>query len=285
MIVTSMDKSEYNFQRCKLCGSKTAEPVYNLGNGSVYSCQNCDFHFLNRLDCITEHIGESKPLTDKSRRYIEARIHESAQLHPARMDLVQGYIEFNNCKALDIGAGLGQFQQLLSRQGAKTLGIEPSGIRRAYAWEEFGVRLRHELIDDTYWQSDFTDYFDLITLWDVIEHVDFPRETLEFAIKLLKPEGMLFLETPSREVLPYTLSQQAYRLSAGKISLFLPSYYPPALYGHKQIFTHNQIIGLLKQFGVKIICCKNSYSTSLLPGNKIILAGRKTTPTEITNSH
>jgi len=278
-----MDKSEYNFQRCKLCGEVTAEPVYDLGNSSVYSCQNCDFHFLNQLDCITEYSRDSKPLTDKSRRYIEARLHEGAHLHPARMNLVQKNIDVNNCKALDIGAGLGQFQQLLNTQGAETQGIEPSRIRREYVREKFGIKLRHELVDDTYWQSEFAGYFDLITLWDVIEHVDFPRETLEFAVKLLKPNGMLFLETPSRNVLSYKLSQQAYRLSAGKVSLFLPSFYSPGLYGHKQIFTHDQISDVLKQFGLEIICCKNSYSTSLLSGKKIILGGCKTKSSRTTN--
>ncbi|MDX2494837.1 MAG: class I SAM-dependent methyltransferase, partial [Desulfuromusa sp.] len=282
--VTSMDRSEYNFQRCKLCGEIAAKPTYDLGNSSVYSCQNCDFHFLNQLDYITESLRDSKPLTDESRKYIESRIHEGAQLHPARMDLVQKHINLNNCKVLDIGAGLGQFQRLLNNQGAETQGIEPSRIRREYVREKFGIRLHHELINDTYWQSGFAGYFDLITLWDVIEHVDFPCETLEFAIKVLKPNGMLFLETPSREVLSYKLSQQVYRLSAGKISLFLPSFYSPGLYGHKQIFTHDQIIGLLKQFGLEIICSKHSYSTSLLRGNKIILGGCKTKSSGATNN-
>ncbi|MEA3363732.1 MAG: hypothetical protein U9Q61_10760, partial [Thermodesulfobacteriota bacterium] len=130
-----MDRSEYNFQRCKLCGEIAAKPAYDLGNSIIYVCQNCDFHFLNQLDCTTESFEASKPLTDESRKYIETRIHEGAHLHPTRMNLVQKNIDLNNCKALDIGAGLGQFQQLLSNQGAEAQGIEPSRIRREYARE------------------------------------------------------------------------------------------------------------------------------------------------------
>jgi len=271
-----MDTSEYNFKRCKLCGEMAAEPTYDLGHSSVYSCQDCDFHFLNHLDNINNSIKDSIPLNDNSRKYIDARIGESALLHPNRMNLIHQHLDLADCKVLDIGAGLGQFQLLLSSQGAKTHGIEPCRSRREYALEKFEINLRSELIDHPYWQTGFSGYFDLITLWDVIEHVDFPSETLESAIRLLKPDGMLFLETPSRNVLPYRFSQLLYRLSSGKISLFLPNFYSVAPYGHKQIFTPTQITGLLKNFGLEIICTMHSYSTSLLRGDKIILAARKT---------
>lgn len=275
MIITPMDASEYNFKRCKLCGEMAAEPTYNLGNGSVYSCQNCDFHFLNHLDKINSSSTDSIPLDDNSRKYIESRLDESVRLHPSRMRLVHQYLELTDRNVLDIGAGLGQFQLLLSGQGAKSHGIEPCRSRREYALEKFGVNLHCELIDHPYWQTGFVGHFDLITMWDVIEHVDLPSETLEAAIKLLKPEGVLFLETPSRDVLSYKLSQQVYRLTSGTISLFLPSFYSVVRYGHKQIFTREQITGLLKRLGLEIICSKDSYSTSLLRGDKIILGARR----------
>ncbi len=280
MIVTSMNRSEYNFKRCKLCREIAAEPTYDLTDSTIYTCRNCDFHFLNRLDDIATKIKDSIPLDDRSRRYIESRLDESVHLHQKRIGFVQKHIDLSGCKTLDIGAGLGQFQLLLQTQGAEAQGIEPSSIRREYAEEKFGIKLHRELVDSHYWQAGFRHYFDLITLWDVIEHVDFPREMLESAVKLLKPNGMLFLETPSREVLPYKLSQQLYRLGGGKISLFLPSFYSAAPYGHKQIFTHKQITGLLNNIGLRITSSKDSYSTSLLRGNKIILGSCRTIRTE-----
>lgn len=276
MIVTSMNLSEYNFQRCKLCGEMTAEPLYDLTDGIIYSCQRCDFHFLNRLDSQSEKNQTSTPLNDKTRRYIESRLNESAHLHPARIQLTQEYIKLHSINTLDIGAGLGQFQLLLKAEGVNGEGIEPSGIRREYAREKFNIDLQEKLVDDPYWQLNFRNHFDLITLWDVIEHVDFPRETLQSAIKLLKPGGFLFLETPSRDVLSYKASQLLYRLCSGKTSLFLPNFYSTGRYGHKQIFTHEQITDLLKRLGLEIICSKHSYPTRLLRGDKMILIARKT---------
>ena len=275
MIVTPMDLSEYNFQRCKLCGKMAAEPTYDLTDSTVYCCQNCRFHFLDRLDCNSKNLDNTIYLNNKQRTYIDSRLDENSHLQLKRLSFVQQHIDLSGCKALDIGAGLGQFQRLLDPLGAEAEGIEPSSIRREYALEKFGVTLHSKLIDDDYWQTGFSHYFDLITLWDVIEHVNFPRETLESAIKLLKPGGMLFLDTPSREVLSYQLSEQFYRFIPGKMSLFLPSFYSTALYGHKQIFTLRQLTKLLKNFDLEIVHSARSYTKKWFSNNKIILAGRK----------
>jgi 2-polyprenyl-6-hydroxyphenyl methylase/3-demethylubiquinone-9 3-methyltransferase len=273
-----MDLSEYNFKRCKLCGKTVAEPTYDLTDSTIYCCQNCNFHFLNRLDCNSKNLDNTIQLNNKHRNYIESRADENANLLLKRLKFVQRHIDLPDCQALDIGAGLGQFQHLLNAQGTETKGIEPSSIRRDYALEKFGITLHSKLIDDNFWQMKFSRYFDLITLWDVIEHVDFPRETLESATKLLKPGGMLFLDTPSREVLSYRLSQKFYRFIPGEISLFLPSFYSTAPYGHKQIFIQKQLTKLFKDLNLEIVFSARSYTNRLFSHNKIILAGRKTEP-------
>ena len=270
-----MNPPAYHFNRCKLCGKLAAKPTYDLSDLIIYSCQNCDFHFINRLDNYSEKPLNKVPLDEKSRNYIESRLNESIDLHPKRVEFIQKHTQLSGCKALDIGAGVGQFQLLLQAQGAEIQGIEPSRIRREYAREKFNIDLHEKLIDDPYWQITFCNHFDLITLWDVIEHVDFPRETLQMAINLLKPGGILFLDTPSRDVLSYKLSQIFYRFSSGKMSLFLPTFYSSAPFGHKQIFTLTQLSRLFQDLELEIIYSAKSYNNNPERGNKIILAGKK----------
>ncbi|MCK4501494.1 MAG: class I SAM-dependent methyltransferase, partial [Desulfuromonadales bacterium] len=231
-----MSKSTYNFERCKLCGKMAAEAAYKLVDATIYACKDCNFHFLDCLDAPPDSDEDGTKLNQNSRAYIDARRDENLPLHQHRLNFVLNHLDVSNCQALDIGAGLGQFQLQLTQHGAQSYGIEPSSLRREYAQEKFAVALRPELVDHHYWQDGFKDFFDLITLWDIIEHVNFPRETLDAAIKLLKPGGRLFLDTPSREMSSYRLSQLAYRYSGGKISLFLPNFYSTNRYGHKQIF-------------------------------------------------
>ncbi len=269
-----MTATNYNFNQCKLCKSLAAEPGYDLGDAVIYVCKKCDFHFLNYLDG-TSGLNSNAELSDKSYRYIEARLADGEQNHQLRLELVQKHVDLSAAKALDIGAGVGQFQLLMRGQGAETWGIEPSHLRRQYAEEKSALRLNPELVDDPYWQGGFKDHFDLITLWDVIEHVDFPAETLAAAVKLLKPDGMLLLDTPSRMTLPYRLSEFAYMACSKKMSLFLSTFYSTNRYGHKQIFTPLQLEGLFLSCGLKIITRTKSYQKKSNRGNRIILVGQK----------
>ncbi len=192
-----------------------------------------------------------------------------------RLKLIQSHVDLNNCRTLDIGAGLGKFQISLNEHGAQSYGIEPSALRREYAQKKFGLQLHSELIDNSYWQDNYNRYFDLITLWDVLEHVNFPRETLVAACKLLKPGGMLFLDTPTRLTLPYRLSQFTSLISSGKLNLFFPTFYTNNRFGHKQIFTPDQLVQLLQELGMNICYQAKSHNKNPQRGAKIILGGAK----------
>lgn len=261
------------FNRCKLCRQYGCIPTYPLNEGTIYRCPHCDFHFLNHLDGSMPE--ENSILSAAGRGYIEARIDEGAHLQPLRLRLVQQQCSLDGAMTLDIGAGLGQFMLLLQQQGATTRGIEPSALRRTYARDAYNLELSPHLADTNYWQSGYVEAFDLITLWDVIEHVDDPRSTLTAAAALLKPGGMLFLDTPNRDVFSYRFSETICRLSNGKLPFFLSHFYSTIRYGHKQIFTPRQITGLLQQCGLTPDTLEPRGQTKRAFARKIVLAARK----------
>ncbi|MBW6508587.1 MAG: class I SAM-dependent methyltransferase [Desulfuromonadales bacterium] len=261
------------FSRCKLCGQDGSTPTYRLDKGAIYRCPHCDFHFLNQLDGSAGE--ESTNLSSAGRRYIASRIDEGKHLHPLRLQLVEQHCSLAGAMTLDIGAGLGQFILLLQQQGASALGIEPSALRRAYARETNDLELSPHLAEDAYWQSSYSRSFDLITLWDVIEHVDDPHSTLAAAVALLKPGGLLCLDTPDREVFSYRLSQVVNRLSSGTLPLFLSQFYSTIRYGHKQIFTHRQITTLLQDCGLVPAPIHLDGQAKRAFSRKIVLAARK----------
>lgn len=261
------------FSRCKLCNKEGSTPTYRLNKGAIYRCPHCDFHFLNHLDGRAGK--ENTSLSPAGRRYIESRLDEGKHLHPLRLQLVQQHCSLAGAIALDIGAGLGQFILLLQQQGASALGIEPSALRRAYAQDVYHLELNPRLADEDYWQSSYPNSFDLITLWDVIEHVDDPRTTLAAAVALLKPGGLLCLDTPDREVFSYRLSQLAARATSSSFPLFFSHFYSTARYGHKQIFTRHQINSLLRDCGLTPIDTDLTPQAKRALARKIVLAARK----------
>ncbi len=262
-------------RRCKLCGEETAKASLKLKDRQLYRCGRCDFHFLDQLDDIATIEADSKGLDQQAWNYIEARVGESDLLLPHRLALVKEFISLPGAQCLDLGAGVGQFMLQLQKEPVACYGIEPSGVRREYARQKYRLNLRQELVDDDYWQNSFAEFFDAICLWDVIEHVNFPRETLAATCRLLKPGGYLFLDTPSRETISYRLSEKLYRFSSGRVTLFLDNFYSSAPYGHKQIFTSRQLLQLIEQHDLQICNQRNSYVSSLLRGDKHIFTCRK----------
>jgi len=266
--------SEYDFSRCKMCAANAANPTYKLKKTTVYVCAACDFHFINHLDSLpTEPPGEATKLLDrKAWDYIEGRLPASEKQLRENLLLVKRHISLSGAHCLVIGAGAGLFAHLLVESGALVHGIEPQRIFREFAQRKFGIALNGETIDALHWQQGFAGFFDVVTLWDVFEHVNFPAETLQNAYNVIKPGGWLFLDTPRRDALFYRISEWSYRLSGGANTLFFESLYSPLPFRHKQMFTLRQLLQLVEKIGFSVTRVHSSF---LQQQNKIILVCRK----------
>lgn len=96
-------------------------------------------------------------------------------------------------RVLDVGCGNGSFLGLAKASGWQVFGCETDPAAAAAA-REGGIEVRQGGIE-TY--AEMSESFDVITLSHVIEHLPKPMETLRQAYHLLRPGGMLWLETPN----------------------------------------------------------------------------------------
>ena len=266
--------SEYDFRRCKLCATHAAGPKYKLKKTTVYACAACNFHFINHLDSLpSESQGDATmPLDRKAWDYIESKLPANEKQLRENLLLVKRYVSLSGAHCLDIGAGAGLFAHLLAEAGALVHGIEPQGIFREFAQRKFGIALNGETIDAQHWQQGFAGFFDVVTLWDVFEHVNFPAETLQDACNVMKPGGWLFLDTPRRDALFYRISEWSYRLSGGANTGLLGSLYSPLPFRHKQIFTLRQLRTLVEKIGFSVTSVHSSF---FQPHNRMVLVCRK----------
>jgi 2-polyprenyl-6-hydroxyphenyl methylase/3-demethylubiquinone-9 3-methyltransferase len=269
----------HDFSICKLCGEPDAIPTYTVATNRVYVCPDCDFHYLDRLDPAANDAPVC--LTEQQERYIEDRLADNAQVLTARLQLIHQFVDLPGRHALDIGTGVGQFLTMLADDGALGEGVEPSGLRRAFAQKRFGLHLHRALIEEPFCR-DRKNSFDLITLWDVLEHVNDPVATMQSAFALLKPGGWLFIETDNRDVGSYRLSCLTYRFTRGRAPLFLPHFYRPVPYGHKQIFRPAQLYSLVRRCGFELVAATprrqemaDVKSLRHRPRGQIVLVARK----------
>jgi len=271
-------KNVYDFRRCKLCANKAAVPTYKLKNTTVFVCAECGFHFINHLDIMPPDNSneEAQTLDQKSYAYIEGKLIANGKQLANNLRLVKQYHSLSQTHCLDIGAGAGLFSYLMAEEGALVYGIEPQKTFRDFALKKFGITLIRETIDDQHWQQDFTGFFKIITLWDVLEHVNFPVETLKQVYNVTKEGGLLFLDTPRRDSVFYKIGEWSYRFSNGSNPFIFESIYSSQPFRHKQMFTLHQLIQLVEKVGFSVISMNSSFFNSQ---NKMILVCQKTLPT------
>jgi SAM-dependent methyltransferase len=101
-------------------------------------------------------------------------------------------------RILDVGCATGNFLDAMRAAGWRAQGVEPSVEAAAYARERLGLDVLTGRLEDAALPS---GAFDVVTLWDVLEHVHEPRATLAEAARLLRPGGALILGLPNPDSL------------------------------------------------------------------------------------
>lgn len=255
---------DYDFRICKLCNYKECAPKYNLGDFSVYSCPKCYFHFINFLDDLNDSPNkpeeENNDLTDDVISYIEKELQHNTVKFIQQADFCERHHNNGVKTVLDIGCGGGAFLKLMEEKGYTVTGIEVNPVRRKYC-ENIGLDIVDKPIEDSYWKKD-TSEFTTVTMWDVIEHVNFPKETVECIYPHIQEGGFLALDTPSRDALFYRLGEATYKLSSGKYPTFLKSMYGNHKFEHKQIFKDAHLRKMLMDSGFKDVRLHRKFELS-----------------------
>lgn len=94
---------------------------------------------------------------------------------------------------LDVGSGNGAFLEIASAMGWEAVGVEPDPKAVQVSLSR-GLRVFPGHIDSL---ETSDERFDVITMGQVIEHVHSPKNLLATCFRLLKPGGLLWIDTPN----------------------------------------------------------------------------------------
>lgn len=117
-------------------------------------------------------------------------------------------------RLLEIGSD-GQFLRLAAARGWSVTGLQPEVGTCAKAASLYGV----DLMPATLAEAGFPDAsFDVIVMFHVIEHVGSPKELCRESFRVLRPGGMLYVETPN-------VDSRWFRLLGRRWRQFIPDHY------------------------------------------------------------
>jgi SAM-dependent methyltransferase len=138
---------------------------------------------------------------------------------------------------LDVGCYTGVFVEIAQHHGWQAWGVEPS----RWAVTQAQGRGLHVILG-TLATADLPEaYFDVVTLWDVIEHLTDPRAALQHTLRLLRPGGLAVIHTIDIES-PFA------RLMGAR--------WPWLMEMHIHYFSRRTLCVMLKQCGFQVISAR-----------------------------
>jgi 2-polyprenyl-3-methyl-5-hydroxy-6-metoxy-1,4-benzoquinol methylase len=188
---------------CQLCGSERRTLKFRDGPFEVVTCSDCGLVYVTPrlqgqalVDIYDE--GYWKSNNPKVRGYADYARESALYLKTfqKRMALVNRWL-VPAARILDVGCAAGYFLRIVKQFGHDVHGVELSEAIAKEAVAALGTdRVHIGTLDDAVAAMDYQPQsFDLITLWDVIEHIPNPQAVLHRIRTLLKPGGRLLLET------------------------------------------------------------------------------------------
>ena len=183
-------------RHCPVCGNNTSEPLFIKDGFEHGRCPQCSLVYVNpvlRDDLVLEHY-------QKEESWVEV-LESGPQMEMDRLkysyglDIARPYL--NGKKILDVGAGTGLFVRLAAEKGFETTALElhKANARRL---SEDGFPVLTQPLDRLALPE---NQFDLVTLWEVLEHLIDPRTLLSEIHRILKHEGVVLILVPNADAL------------------------------------------------------------------------------------
>lgn len=233
--------------KCLVCASKVLLDLHDYMDHHLSQCKKCGFVFAKKIPSdkeLEEHYkgyGRNdylSPITIK--RYNEL------------LDTFEKFRKTN--KILDVGCGIGYFLEVAKERGWDVYGTEYTD-EAIHICSLKGINMQKGILSSRNYQN---EEFDIITSFEVIEHINNPIDELTNFYKVLRKGGLVYLTTPNFN------SLLRYRLKSEYNVICYPehlSYYTPKTL--KKLFTS---VGFktkkIKSTGISLTRLKTSKGVS-----------------------
>lgn len=144
-------------------------------------------------------------------------------------------------RVLELGAAHGGFVALLGWAGFEAVGLEMSPWVVDFARRTFGIPMLHGPVED---QDLAPASLDAIVLNDVLEHLPDPETTMAHCAGLLKPDGLLVIQTPQFP------DESGYAALQAEDNPFLAMMSPEIANEHLYLFSRRSLGVLLERLGL-----------------------------------
>lgn len=196
-------EQELKYINCALCNLDDTENLCKDRRFNLVRCRRCGLVYIN-----------PRPTRDELNRMYNVTSHSCCAMdHAGYMDLAYLH-ELKARKSLriikkhkkegrilDIGCAAGFFLNQARKRGFKTHGVEMSRDLCYFAQKDFKLDVFCGTLIEASYPS---EYFDVVTMFDVLSHLPTPVEELKEVNRILRKGGLLVVETGNKGELDAT---------------------------------------------------------------------------------
>jgi 2-polyprenyl-3-methyl-5-hydroxy-6-metoxy-1,4-benzoquinol methylase len=231
---------------CKLCGADNTKLLFTAnqrdwGIGEFFNvvrCNKCKLVYIN-----------PRPSKEELSKYYPEQYYAFEDEEPGayvrRKKAGEDILRFvryptqpktGGLRILDVGSGKGLFLSVMKELGFESFGVELSPMAVHFSSKNYGVNVFHGELE----QANFSDeYFDLVTMWQVLEHLLNPFRSLQEIFRILKKNGLLIIAVPN--------------FSSFQAQIFQDKWYPLDVPRHLYQFEPGTLKKMLSIAGFKMI--------------------------------
>lgn len=227
---------------CDCCGTRSATEIWTKDGYRLVRCDGCGLVYVAnppteaQLQALYSFAsGYHQELEQSEEEIARHRGEAQANMRTLALSARPGTV-------LDVGCSTGLFLLEAKKAGWDVQGLEYSPDSAKIAREKHGLPVQQGALLAGRYPS---NSFDVVTMWDVIEHLPSPSAALDVVVDVLKPGGLFIAKTPNVDGLYPAMSLKV----AGKAG-FWGHPEPP---GHLFQFSEKTLGNLLTRKGLEVV--------------------------------
>jgi len=259
--------------KCNLCGSNSLNKLFSgkdlvykrEGFFTVVKCENCGLMYTNprpNQSIISNYYPDEYWEINEDYGDNESKLKHLAHQFINKISTKMDIPSEPDAKLLDIGCGDGKQLFKHKENGWITYGVEINDLAANFVREHYGLNVFTGTVEEAKFENDF---FDVIILNNVLEHLFDPKTTLNEINRILKNNGTLVIGIPNA--------------NSFEAKIFKKYWSAWDLPRHLYHFTPNTIKSLLNKTGFQVLEIKfDNNPTVTLSSLRLIFEERKINP-------
>ncbi len=177
---------------CNLCKRGDTTVLYKIGDYHIVKCKKCNLVYVQEI------MNEKNSDDLYSEEYFYYKNYKNLQTEIRQMMKISLFVNLDRYRLqntlLEVGCAEGIFLEAAKRKGWQVSGVEISQWASKFAREELNLQVFTGSLEQTCFSE---NYFDVIYMNHVIEHLDNPIKVLRILLKILRPGGIAIINTPN----------------------------------------------------------------------------------------